>query len=204
MAPREDPTAGPFPRAHPGRGGHGTLRPREQALCAWVQGRSVVQRSTSAGTMGGMTRWLSEEEQTLWRGWIAASMLLPDRLSRDLQQTHGLTGTDYQILVELSESPDRRMRMSTLADRTLISRSRLSHQIDRLAKTGLVERQECPQDGRGTFAVMTQKGWETIVAAAPDHVDSVRRNLLDNLTDEEFEAFGRACIKLAEALRDTG
>ena len=151
--------------------------------------------------MGGMTRWLTDEEQTLWRGWIAASMLLPDRLNRDLQESHGLTGTDYQILVELSESPKRRMRMSTLADRVQLSRSRLSHQIDRMTKADLVTREVCEQDGRGMFAVLTDHGWDTIVAAAPDHVESVRRNLLDQLTPEEFEAFGTACIKVAEALR---
>ena len=151
--------------------------------------------------MGGMTRWLTDEEQTLWRGWIAASMLLPDRLNRDLQELHGLTGTDYQILVELSESPNRRMRMSTLADHVQLSRSRLSHQIDRMTKAGLVTREVCEQDGRGMFAVLTEQGWDTIVAAAPDHVESVRRNLLDQLTPEEFEAFGTACIKVAEALR---
>jgi len=151
--------------------------------------------------MGGMTRWLTDEEQTLWRGWIAASMLLPDRLNRDLQELHGLTGTDYQILVELSESPNRRMRMSTLADHVQLSRSRLSHQIDRMTKADLVTREVCEQDGRGMFAVLTERGWDTIVAAAPDHVESVRRNLLDQLTPEEFEAFGTACIKVAEALR---
>lgn len=151
--------------------------------------------------MGGMTRWLTEEEQVLWRGWIAASMLLPDRLSRDLQETHGLTGTDYQILVELSESPERRMRMSTLADHTMLSRSRLSHQIDRMAKAGLVERQVCDADGRGMFAVMTDHGWDTIVKAAPDHVESVRRHLLDQLTPEEFTAFGTACLKIVAGLQ---
>ena len=151
--------------------------------------------------MGGMTRWLTDEEQTLWRGWIATSMLLPDRLNRDLQELHGLTGTDYQILVELSESPERRIRMSTLADRVQLSRSRLSHQIDRMTKADLVTREVCEQDGRGMFAVLTERGWDTIVAAAPDHVESVRRNLLDQLTPEEFEAFGSACIKVAEALR---
>lgn len=151
--------------------------------------------------MGGMTRWLTEDEQRLWRGWLAASMLLPERLNRDLQEQHGLTGTDYQVLVELSESPERRMRMSTLAERTQLSRSRLSHQIDRMSKAGLVTRQECSQDGRGMFAVMTEQGWETIVAAAPDHVESVRRHLVDQLTPEQFEAFGQACISVADALR---
>jgi DNA-binding MarR family transcriptional regulator len=153
--------------------------------------------------MGGMTRWLTDEEQTLWRGWIAASMLLPDRLNRDLQESHGLTGTDYQILVELSESPDRRMRMSTLADHTMLSRSRLSHQIDRMAKAGLVERQVCDADGRGMFAVMTDHGWDTIVKAAPDHVESVRRHLLDQLTAEEYRAFGTACLKIVAGLQSS-
>ena len=151
--------------------------------------------------MGGMTRWLTDEEQMLWRGWIATSMLLPERLNRDLQESHGLTGTDYQILVELSESPRRRMRMSTLADHVQLSRSRLSHQIDRMTAADLVTREVCEQDGRGMFAVLTDHGWDTIVAAAPDHVESVRRNLVDQLTPEEFEAFGTACIKVAEALR---
>lgn len=150
--------------------------------------------------MGGMTRWLSEEEQRLWRGWLAASMLLPERLNRDLQEQHGLTGTDYQVLVELSESPERRMRMSTLAERTQLSRSRLSHQIDRMTKAGLVDRQECAQDGRGMFAVLTEQGWETIVAAAPDHVESVRRHLVDRLTPAQFAAFGEACIIVADAV----
>jgi DNA-binding MarR family transcriptional regulator len=149
-----------------------------------------------------MTRWLSEHEQVLWRGWIAASMLLPDRLSRDLQEQHGLTGTDYQILVELSESPERRMRMSTLADRTLLSRSRLSHQVDRMERAGLVTREVCTQDGRGMYAVLTDRGWDTIVAAAPDHVESVRRHLMDRLSAEEFEAFGNACLKIASGLRE--
>ncbi len=151
--------------------------------------------------MWGMTRWLTEDEQRMWRGWLAASMLLPERLNRDLQEQHGLTGTDYQVLVELSESPERRMRMSTLAERTQLSRSRLSHQIDRMTGAGMVTRQECAQDGRGMFAVMTDQGWETLVAAAPDHVESVRRHLVDRLTPEQFEAFGQACITLADALR---
>ncbi len=128
-------------------------------------------------------------------------MLLPDRINRDLQEQHGLTGTDYQILVELSEHPDRRVRMSALADLTLMSRSRLSHQIDRMARAGLVTREVCPQDGRGMYAALTEHGWNTIVAAAPDHVESVRRHLLDRLTPEQFRAFGEACIIVAEGLR---
>ncbi|MGV1006416.1 MAG: MarR family winged helix-turn-helix transcriptional regulator [Candidatus Nanopelagicales bacterium] len=147
-----------------------------------------------------MTRWLSADEQRLWRGWLAASMLLPDRLNRDLQQAHGLTDTDYMILVELSESPQRRMRMSALAEFTLLSRSRLSHQVDRMERAGYVSRSRCTEDGRGTFAQLTDLGYQTLAKAAPDHVASVRRNLMDALTPEEFTALGEACIKVSEHL----
>lgn len=148
-----------------------------------------------------MTRWLTDDEQRLWRGWLAAAMLLPEALSRDLQESHGLTDTDYMILVVLSESPDRMVRMSTLAQETQLSRSRLSHQIDRMEKAGLVARRSCPEDGRGTYAQLTETGWDRLVAAAPDHVESVRRHVMDPLTPEEFEAFGSACLKIAAALK---
>lgn len=147
-----------------------------------------------------MTRWLNADEQRLWRGWLAASMLLPDRLNRDLQQSHGLTDTDYMILVELSETPRHRMRMSSLAELTLLSRSRLSHQVDRMERAGLVIRTRCSEDGRGTYAELTERGYQTLVAAAPDHVESVRRNLMDALTPAEFAALGEACIKVSEHL----
>jgi DNA-binding MarR family transcriptional regulator len=147
-----------------------------------------------------MTRWLSEEEQGHWRAWLAASLLLNDRLSRDLQDEHDLTIADYEILVNLSEAPERRLRMSELAEATLSSRSRLSHQIDRMARAGLVEREACADDRRGSFAVLTEHGWEVLVSAAPDHVESVRQHLLDVLTPAEFAALGRACAKVADSL----
>lgn len=149
-----------------------------------------------------MTRWLSEDEQLSWRSWLALNLLLPDRLGRDLQERAGLTLADYEILVRLSETDDRRLRMSDLANTTLSSRSRLSHQIDRMQKAGLVERQECSDDRRGYFAVLTEKGWQTLVAAAPLHVASVRERLVDGLTAEEFAEFGRICQKLVDRLAD--
>lgn len=147
-----------------------------------------------------MTRWLSDDEQQHWRAWLAASLLLNDRLSRDLQEQHGLTIADYEILVQLSEAPGRRLRMSELAEAALSSRSRLSHQIDRMARAGLVDRESCADDRRGAFAVLTQHGWDVLVAAAPDHVESVRRHLVDTLTPAEFAALGRACAKVADGL----
>lgn len=140
-----------------------------------------------------MTRWLSEDEQAAWRAWIAVSLLLPDRLSRDLQEKADISLADYEILVHLSEAPDQRLRMSELASATLSSRSRLSHQIDRLAAAGLVDRQPCAGDRRGYFAVLTPSGWDFLVAAAPVHVASVREHLVDVLSPEEFAEFGRLC-----------
>ena len=147
-------------------------------------------------------RWLSDGEQRAWRAWIASSQLLLDRLSRDIQEQHGLTMADYEILVRLSESPDHRVRMSELADQTLASRSRLSHQIDRMENRGFVSREQCEDDKRGQFAVLTQLGWQTLVAAAPNHVESVRTHLVDVLTPAEFAALGVACEKILGGLHD--
>ena len=129
-----------------------------------------------------MTRWLSQKEQESWRAWLDMSRLLPDRLSRDLSAEHGLSIADYEILVQLSENPDRRIRMSDLADRTLSSRSRLTHQFDRLAKQGFVTREPCTDDGRGSWAVLTQ-------------------HFVDLLTPSEFEELGRISRKISEHLQ---
>lgn len=151
-----------------------------------------------------MTRWLTDDQQQAWRAWIAASLLLPDRLSRDLQDEAGISLADYEILVHLSESPQRRLRMSELADLTLSSRSRLSHQVDRLSDAGLVDRQPCSEDRRGAFAVLTQDGYDFLVTTAPAHVASVRAHLVDVLTPEEFDVLGRICTKVADRLRPAG
>lgn len=147
-----------------------------------------------------MSRWLSESEQVQWRSWIAANQLLRDRLGRDVHEATGLTFADYEILVRLSESPERRMRMSELAQVAFSSRSRLSHQIDRMQKAGYVTREECRDDRRGYFAVLTDEGFQALVAAAPVHVDSVRRRIVDVLTPEEFAELGRLAQKLVDAL----
>lgn len=147
-----------------------------------------------------MTEWLDADQQRSWRAWVGASVLLTDRLSRELQAAHGLTLADYEILVRLSEADDRMLRMSRLADDTLASRSRLTHQIDRLERDGLVERRQCPSDRRGQLAVLTAKGWQALVEAAPTHVAGVRRHLVDQLTTEQFAALGAACEQVVDAL----
>ena len=146
--------------------------------------------------------WLSEPQQQLWRNWLSASTLLPDRLSRDLQDAHDITLADYEILVRLSEAPDRQVRMSELAEKTLSSRSRLSHQIDRMEQAGLVTRRMCTEDRRGQWCQLTDVGWKLLVKAAPTHVQSVRDHLVDVLSPAQFEALGKACGVVVDHLQD--
>ena len=147
-----------------------------------------------------MTKWLSKEQQAHWRSWLTATTVLHEQLSRELQEQHSLTITDYEILVRLSESDAKSIRMSDLATLTLLSRSRLSHQIDRMETAGLVSREVCPDDRRGQLAVLTNAGMKTLVAAAPDHVEAVRKHFVDVLTDAEYRALGTAAKKIADHL----
>lgn len=133
-------------------------------------------------------RWLEPTQQAAWRQIIAGATLLLDQLDRDLRTGHDLTLADYEILVHLSEAPDERLRMAELADAALISRSRLTHRVDRLASRGLVAREACPTDKRGMFAVLTPAGRGLIQRSAPTHVASVRRYVVDQLNESELQA----------------
>ncbi|MEV7802326.1 MarR family transcriptional regulator [Microbispora sp. NPDC088329] len=144
--------------------------------------------------------WLTPQEQRAWRAHLAAHRLLFLQLDRELQGT-GLSLNDYEILVNLSESPGRRMRMSELADATIQSRSRLSHQISRMEAAGLVIRQDCEDDRRGTFAVLTDQGWEKIQRVAPDHVASVRRHFIDLMTSEQLSALEQIYAPIVDHLQ---
>lgn len=147
------------------------------------------------------TPWLSEAEQCAWRTHLDVARLLTHQLEKDLQP-FGLTMNDYEILVNLSESEERRMRMSDLAASTLQSKSRLSHQITRLETAGLVVRQHCESDRRGLFAVLTDKGMETMQRVAPHHVASVRRHFIDLLTPEALADLRTSLTPIADHLRE--
>jgi DNA-binding MarR family transcriptional regulator len=108
---------------------------------------------------------------------------------------------DYEILAQLSDAPERRMRMSELADVAMLSRSRLSHRMKVMEKAGWVKREACPIDKRGYFAVMTAKGWKAIVAAAPDHVESVRSRFVDHLSKGDQVAIAEVFERVADNLR---
>jgi DNA-binding MarR family transcriptional regulator len=132
------------------------------------------------------TRWLDAEEQKAWRAYLYSTQLLSDRLDRELTHATGISHAYYEILVALSETPGRALRMSELADRCLSSRSRLSHAVSRLEERGWVRRQVCPEDGRGQLAVLTDEGFAALDAAAHVHVQSVRTHLFDRLTPEQI------------------
>ena len=129
--------------------------------------------------------WLDAEEMRAWRAYVVGKAVLDAQLNRDLQEQHQLALSDYELLVRLSEAAGGQARMSTLAEQLASSKSRISHQIGRMEKAGLVRRQECPADRRGVFAVLTSRGADVLRRAAPTHVRGVRDNLVDLLSDRE-------------------
>lgn len=148
-----------------------------------------------------MSKWLTPGEMRAWRAYIIASRRLYEALERDLAD-HGLSMADYEVITQLSDAPQRRMRMSELAENSLLSRSRLSHRMKVLEVAGLVQRENCNDDRRGAFAVLTEKGWQAIVAAAPDHVSSVRARFIDLLHSEEHEALAGVFERVGEKLKE--
>ena len=153
-------------------------------------------------TRASAPRWLTADEQTAWRAYIRLAKMLMRQLDRDLHP-FGLTTNDYEILAELSESPGHRLRMTELADLTAQSRSRLSHQVARMEARGLIHRDACDGDKRGTFAVVTPRGLAIVERVAPSHVDSVRRNFLDQVSPEHLALLSDAFQPALDNLRKT-
>jgi DNA-binding MarR family transcriptional regulator len=145
-------------------------------------------------------RWLAPDEQRAWRAFLHATHLLGDQLDRELLRDAGLPMAYYEILVMLSEAPDRTLRMSDLAQRTSSSRSRMTHAVDRLEEKGWVRRVGCPSDRRGAFAVLTDDGFKVLEAAAPSHVESVRRHVFDLLSPAEVGELGAISQTIASHL----
>jgi DNA-binding MarR family transcriptional regulator len=148
---------------------------------------SAAATDTDADTV----RWLDADEQRVWRSFLEASRVLFDALDRQLQADAGMPHAYYEILVRLSETPDRTMRMSELADSLSSSRSRLSHAVARLEERGWVRRQADPADRRGQWAFLTEDGFAALAAAAAGHVSAVRQNLFDALAPDDVAALGR-------------
>jgi DNA-binding MarR family transcriptional regulator len=145
------------------------------------------------------TPWLDADEQHVWRMYLEATVRVQAELERDLRGS-GLTHAYYEILVRLSEAPERQLRMSALAERSMASRSRLSHAVARLEAQGLVRREECPDDRRGQLCLLTDEGFTALVAAAPGHVRSVRAALLDGLSADQVRELGELCTAVVAHL----
>ena len=148
--------------------------------------------------------WLTADEMELWRGWLSLNATLPAALHRQLQAEAGLSLQDFEVLVRLTDTEDGRVRVSELARDMLWERSRLSHHVTRMGGRGLVVREECPDDRRGAFVVLTPEGRAAIDRAAPGHVAAVRRLFLDGIDPEDLAAFGRVVATVSARVEDEG
>jgi DNA-binding MarR family transcriptional regulator len=133
------------------------------------------------------TRWLDEREQRAWRAYVTMNARLTERLNRQLQLDSGLSGADFQVLVHLTDLAEGPVRVVEMARELEWEKSRLSHHLARMQRRGLVDRQECPDDARGAFVVLTPQGRQAIEQAAPGHVETVRQLFVDQLTGEELD-----------------
>jgi DNA-binding MarR family transcriptional regulator len=150
--------------------------------------------------MNETPRWLTPAEQNAWRSFIRAQEKISGRVSRHLKSDSSLSAADYTVLVHLADAPGTRMRCADLAASVGWEKSRMSHQVSRMVKRGLVVREGCPEDGRGAFVVITPEGREVIVAAASHHVDTVRCLFIDPLTPEELRVLARIANRVLEQL----
>jgi DNA-binding MarR family transcriptional regulator len=152
--------------------------------------------------MGDMTEtpWLSDEEQRMWRGFQSMWRTLDRTLERDLMEGAALSGADFSILVPLSEAPGQRLRARDLGRFLDWDRSRLSHQIRRMEQRELVARSNCPTDARGTIIGLTKRGWATLQHAAPGHVQAVRSNFFDVLTEADVVALDDICGRVNDRI----
>ncbi|GLW96691.1 MarR family winged helix-turn-helix transcriptional regulator [Microtetraspora sp. NBRC 16547] len=164
---------GPFPLAPSGRAGSGADAP-----------------------------WLDAGEQRAWRAYLRMQGLVAARLNRELQLESGLSLADYEVLVQLTDTPEARLRPFELQDGLQWEQSRLSHHLTRMRRRGLVDREECSEDGRGAFVVLTEKGRQAITAAAPGHVGVVRRFFFDGLTREEVAMLERLSSRILDRLEN--
>jgi DNA-binding MarR family transcriptional regulator len=146
-------------------------------------------------------RWLTADQELAWRRYRRMRALLDLELSRDLRRDSGLSDADYDVLTMLSDRPARALRARQLGNRLRWSTSRLAHQIRRMEQRGLVARSGTDDDARGAVVTLTDDGWQTLLAAAPMHVESVRRNLIDLLSPTELRTLDRIARKVLDHLQ---
>jgi DNA-binding MarR family transcriptional regulator len=145
-------------------------------------------------------RWLTEREQGAWRAFLRATRRLDEALDAQLQRDSGMPHAYYEILVRLSESPERRLRMAELADGTHSSPSRISHAVARLEERGWVRREPCASDRRGQLAVLTDEGFAALAEAAKGHVEQVRTSVFDALTERQIDQLEQIATRIADTI----
>ena len=150
-----------------------------------------------------MSRWLTEEEQRAWRGLLRMNRQLNARMNRQLLQEYGISLADYDVLVVLSEAPEGRLRVFEVTDALAWEQSRVSHQLARMQRRGLITREGCASDARGAFAVLTAAGRAAIERAAPAHVEQVRQLVFDGLGHDQLAALTEVTTCVLDRLADT-
>ena len=150
-----------------------------------------------------MSRWLTEEEQRAWRGLLRMNRQLNARMNRQLQDEYGISLADYDVLVVLSEAPEGRLRVFEVTDALAWEQSRVSHQLARMQRRGLITREGCASDARGAFAVLTAAGRATIERAAPAHVAQVRQLVFDGLSHDQLTALTEVTTLVLDRLAAT-
>jgi DNA-binding MarR family transcriptional regulator len=150
-----------------------------------------------------MSRWLTDDEQRAWRGLLLMTSQLNARMNRQLLQDYGISLADYEVLVVLSEAPAGRLRVFEVADALAWEQSRVSHQLARMQRRGLIVRQDCSSDARGAFAVLTEVGRAAIERAAPAHVETVRQLVFDGLSRDQLTALTEMTAGVLDRLAAT-
>jgi len=150
-----------------------------------------------------MSRWLTEEEQRAWRGLLRMNRQLNARMNRQLLQEYGISLADYDVLVVLSEAPEGRLRVFEVTDALAWEQSRVSHQLARMQRRGLITREGCASDARGAFAVLTAAGRAAIESAAPAHVEQVRQLVFDGLSHDQLTALTEVTTLVLDRLAAT-
>jgi DNA-binding MarR family transcriptional regulator len=148
-----------------------------------------------------MNRWLTEDEQRAWRGLLRMTAQLNVQMNRQLQEDYGISLPDYDVLVVLSEAPAARLRVFEIADALTWEQSRVSHQVARMQRRGLLAREECLADARGAFVVLTKAGRAAIARAAPAHVETVRQLVFDGLSPGQVTALTAITSGVLERLQ---
>lgn len=150
----------------------------------------------------GEAKWLGDDEQRLWRAYLDATRLLFQNLDKQLLRDSDISFADFEILVLLSEAPDRRMRMRDLADASTTTRSGITRAVSRMENAGWVRRVECESDRRGAWAELTDVGYARLAEAGPGHVEAVRENMFDLLSPDDVTSMAEAFTRMRDRMID--